>query len=91
MNMRNIRKMIARNIRNVHVDDVLDMFGLERRRSTNWLAVLGIFAAGAAVGSTVALMLAPASGNETRERISKRVHDAIEARRNGRTAASTIE
>lgn len=50
--------------------------GLPHERVPDWNAI-GLFTAGIAVGAilgaTVALFLAPASGDETRERISRRV------------------
>jgi hypothetical protein len=59
--------------RSFEVDDVLGVVGLERRRSTldRLLPALGIFGAGAAAGAACALLMAPSSGAETRERPSK--------------------
>jgi hypothetical protein len=64
--------------RSFEVDDVLGVVGLERRRSTldRLLPALGIFGAGAAAGAACALLMAPSSGAETRERLGKRIQDA---------------
>jgi hypothetical protein len=51
-------------------DDVLGGVGLARRRSHLFESVL-LLGAGAAVGAGAALLLAPASGHETRARLGK--------------------
>jgi hypothetical protein len=60
----------GRDVRAVELNDVLGVFGLARRRSyvVENLALLGV---GAAVGAGVALLLAPATGSETRKRLSR--------------------
>ena len=60
---------LGRDVRAVELNDVLGILGLARRRSylAQNLALLGV---GAAVGAGVALLLAPASGRETRKRLS---------------------
>jgi YtxH-like protein len=62
----------ARSVSSLEADDVLGWIGLARRRSYFWenLALVGV---GAVVGATGALLLAPASGRETRKRIGGRV------------------
>jgi gas vesicle protein len=71
--------------------DALGFVGLERRRSRMWerIALVG---AGAAVGAGTALLLAPASGKETRKRIKERaVELAEEAEQMGERALSSAE
>lgn len=66
-------KHAARAISNFEADDLLGWMGLARRRSSFWenLALIG---AGAIVGATGALLLAPASGRETRQRLAKEIN-----------------
>jgi hypothetical protein len=60
---------LGRDVRAVELNDVLGVLGLARRR--NYLAQnLALLGVGAAVGAGVALLLAPASGSETRKRLS---------------------
>jgi hypothetical protein len=61
---------VGRNVGSIELEDVLGVVGLARRRSylMQDLALLGV---GAAVGAGVALLLAPASGTETRKRLSQ--------------------
>jgi hypothetical protein len=68
---------LGRDVRAIELSDVLGAFGLAQRRSTfaQNLALLGV---GAAVGAGVALLLAPASGSETRKRLSEGVEKLSE-------------
>src|SRR4051812_15846758 len=68
---------LGRDVRAVELNDVLGILGLTRRRSyvVQNLALLGV---GAAVGAGVALLLAPASGSETRKRLSQGVEKLTE-------------
>ncbi len=61
---------IVKALTNVGVDDALDFVGLERHRSHAWEKV-AMFGAGALVGAGAGLMLAPASGRETRDKIGQ--------------------
>lgn len=63
---------LGREVRAIELSDVLGLVGLAQRRSNvaQNLALLGV---GAAVGAGVALLLAPASGSETRKRLSEGV------------------
>jgi hypothetical protein len=63
---------LGRDVRAVELNDVLGIMGLARRRSyfVQNLALVGV---GAAVGAGVALLFAPASGSETRKRLSQGV------------------
>jgi hypothetical protein len=59
----------AQSISQLEADDVLRLVGLARRRNylLENLALVGL---GAVVGAGTALLLAPASGSETRERMA---------------------
>ena len=59
----------VRAVSNFGVDDMLDYVGLERNRSRIW-EKLAFFGAGALAGAGAGLLLAPASGRETRAKLS---------------------
>jgi hypothetical protein len=63
---------LGRDVRAIELSDVLGAFGLAQRRS-NVVQNLALLGVGAAVGAGVALLLAPASGSETRKRLSEGV------------------
>ena len=65
---------VAKALTNVGVDDVLGYAGLERRRSHVW-EKLAYFGAGALAGAGAGLLLAPASGRETRAKIGEGVEN----------------
>lgn len=60
---------LAQNISNLETNDILGLVGLSRRRNhlVENLALVGL---GAVAGAGIALLLAPASGAETRERMA---------------------
>jgi hypothetical protein len=60
---------LAQSIYNLEADDMLRVVGLARRRSY-FVENLALVGAGALAGAAVALLLAPASGTETRERMA---------------------
>jgi hypothetical protein len=62
-------------VRRFEVDDLLGLVGLQRRRSTlqMFLPAIGLVALGAAVGAGTALLIAPSSGADLRQRLSDRV------------------
>lgn len=60
---------LAQGISNLEADDMLRVVGLARRRN-HFLENLALVGAGALAGAAVALLLAPASGTETRERMA---------------------
>ncbi len=66
----NIKRVIGYDI-----DDLLDLVGLERRRSfmAFMLPALGFVALGAAVGASVGLMFAPSSGRRLRQEVGDRL------------------
>ena len=69
---------LAQMASGVRMDDVLGTVGLSRRRS-HALENLLFLGAGAAVGAGAALLFAPASGRETRQKIGKEVSKLTEA------------
>ena len=60
---------LAQTVSRLEADDVLRVVGLARRRST-LLENIALFGMGALAGAGAALLLAPASGLETRERVA---------------------
>jgi hypothetical protein len=80
--------------RRFQADDLLGVVGLQRRRSAAQviLPAIGLVSLGAAVGAGVALLIAPSSGAELRQRLSERVDkltDKINEMQNHQSAAST--
>jgi len=75
---------VAKTVSGIGIEDVLGTMGLARRRS-HALENLGLIAVGAIVGAGAALLLAPASGRQTRQRLgqeaSKLGHAAADALR----------
>lgn len=75
---------LAKTVSGFGLEDVLGSVGLSRRRS-HFLENLGLVAAGAIVGAGAAILLAPASGRETRRRLgteaSKLGGQAVDAMR----------
>lgn len=61
--------------RRFEADDLLGLVGLQRRRSAVQmiLPAIGLVSLGAAVGAGAALLIAPSSGAELRQRLSERV------------------
>lgn len=60
---------LAQTISHFQADDALRLVGLARRRSY-FLENLALVGVGALAGAAITLMLAPASGTETRERLA---------------------
>jgi len=60
---------LAQSISHLEADDVLGLVGLARRRNY-WLENLALVGIGAIAGAGAALLFAPASGTETRERMA---------------------
>jgi hypothetical protein len=69
---------LAQTISNLEADDVLRVVGLSRRRNY-FLENFALVGAGALAGAAVALLLAPASGTETRERMALELGRAKDA------------
>ncbi|MBV9948436.1 MAG: YtxH domain-containing protein [Myxococcales bacterium] len=67
------------------VDDIIDLVGLQRRRSTLGMVLpaVGLFALGAGIGAAAGLMLAPSSGRLLRREMGNRfetVRDRVSSR-----------
>lgn len=69
---------LAQGITHLEADDVLRLVGLARRRN-HFLENVALVGAGALAGAAVALLLAPASGTETRERMALELSKAKDA------------
>lgn len=71
--------MNIKDIKNLDKEQILDLLGLEERSATSsilWsLALVGI---GAIAGAGVALLLAPQSGRELRESVSRKLKNAAD-------------
>ena len=69
---------LARSLSHLEADDVLRVVGLSRRRSyaLENLALVGL---GALAGAAAALLFAPASGPETRERVAHELNKVKDA------------
>jgi hypothetical protein len=79
-----VASRIARSISNINADGILGRVGLARNRShiAENLMYLG---AGVVVGAGTALLLAPATGRDTRARMGKKLDQL------GRVAADAVE
>ena len=81
---------LAQTLSNLEADDVLRVVGLSRRRNY-FVENLALVGAGALAGAAVALLLAPASGTETRERMAlelgKAKDSALDALRDAKRQA----
>jgi hypothetical protein len=65
---------LASLISGLEFDDVLRPLGLSRRR-TRWPENLAYLGAGIALGGVTALLLAPSSGQEVRQRLVKKADE----------------
>jgi hypothetical protein len=72
--------MNIRNLKSWDKDDVLDLIGLQSRRTAvDWiLPSLGLFGAGLVVGAGLGMLLAPKSGRELREDLRLRIQSGQE-------------
>jgi hypothetical protein len=80
-NMRRMRRYAS----DLDIDDVLDLIGLQRRRSL-WAYVLpaaGLVCAGVLVGAGIGLMFAPAPGKTIRREAGSKVNELKERIRPG--------
>jgi hypothetical protein len=68
-------RTLRKRLPDVDRDDLLDLIGLEMRRSTGdrLVPALALFGAGILVGVGVGLMLAPKPGSELREDLRERL------------------
>ena len=62
---------LAHMVSGLEFDDMLRPVGLARRRA-RWPGNLALIGAGIFVGGALAILLAPASGQETRARVAKK-------------------
>lgn len=69
---------LAQTVSHLQADDMLRVVGLARRR-THFVENLALVGAGALAGAAIALLLAPASGTETRERMALELGKAKDA------------
>lgn len=69
-----------KNLKQIDRDDLLEMVGLERRRSAaDWvLPAVGFFGLGMLVGAGLGLMLAPKPGAQLREDLRRRLQQGME-------------
>ncbi len=68
-------RQLRRNLPDVDKDDILEMIGLESRRSSaeRMVPSLALFGAGILLGVGLGLMLAPKPGRELREDLKDRL------------------
>lgn len=72
----NFRKYLE-NVRDYDGDDVLNMMGLQRRTSGDWVfPMLAGIGAGMAIGAGLAFFLTPYKGDEAREKFARSAGDA---------------
>lgn len=89
MLLKNLRKLA-----DVDKDDVLDLVGLEERRtaSDKLVPALALFGAGVLVGVGLGLMLAPKPGKELREDVKAKLNKGTATpETNGQPAAATAK
>jgi hypothetical protein len=75
MNVKNMRRAM-----DFDVDDVLELIGLARRRSAIGMIapMIGLLAAGVAIGAGIGLFLAPSSGRQLRRDAEHKMNDLRE-------------
>jgi hypothetical protein len=69
---------IVRAVSDLEMDDVLAPIGLSRRRS-HIVQDIALVGAGMVVGGAVALIFAPMSGRETRQRLARKADELSDA------------
>jgi len=69
-----------KKLRDLDKDDLLNLIGLETRRTVaDWiLPTLGIFGVGVLVGAGIGMLLAPKPGRELREDLRNRLQGAAD-------------
>jgi hypothetical protein len=69
---------LIKAVEGLNLNDALGAVGLERRPSSwsQFLPAIGLITVSAAVGATIALLLAPSSGSKLRARLSDGLDDA---------------
>ncbi len=83
-------RTLKRRLPDVDRDDLLDLIGLEARRSAGdrLVPALAIFGAGVLVGVGLGLMLAPKAGRELRDDLRERLARGEAARSDGSVASA---
>src|ERR1039457_4045871 len=81
--------------RKFEIDDLLGVVGLQRRRSVAQmiLPAIGLVSLGAAVGAGAALLIAPSSGADLRQRLTERMDkltERINEMQNHQPTSSTV-
>lgn len=69
---KNVKKVVS-FLRHIDLDDIVGLVGLRRQRSP--LAAIALVGGGVLVGAGLALLLAPASGQQVRKQIRKMIQD----------------
>lgn len=74
---RNVREIFNKNYNDISLDDVLEVFGVQRVPPTGAYALpaLGFFGVGMLVGAGLGMIFAPKAGNELREDLKHRASD----------------
>ncbi|MBE2249235.1 MAG: YtxH domain-containing protein [Myxococcus sp.] len=88
----NVLKNLKR-LAEVDKDDLLDLIGLEERRSSSdkLVPALALFGAGVLVGVGLGLMLAPKPGRELRQDVKQKLQKGAPVASNGGAAASAAK
>lgn len=82
-------KTVKSMLTNLDVDDVLDVFGLQRKaEAATAIGAVGLVAIGAVIGAGAALLFAPQKGVDTRNFIGEKLRSNIEAMKN--SASETL-
>jgi hypothetical protein len=67
------------DLRSLNVDTLLGALGVQRKEPGSWVApAIAGLAVGAVLGAAATLLLAPASAEDRRERLARRVDEALE-------------
>jgi len=61
---------VARSLARIEFEDVLGAVGLARRRS-HWMENVALVGVGVLVGASAAILFAPMTGRDTRQRVSE--------------------
>lgn len=68
-----------KDLRKLDRDDLLDIIGLQRKSTTDWIApTLGALSVGILLGAGLGLLFAPKAGSELREDLTKRIQSGTD-------------
>jgi hypothetical protein len=89
MNVKKSGLKALKYLQDIDRDDVLDLIGLQERRSawTTTFGSIGIFALGCLVGAGIGLAFAPKAGNELRTDIGEKVRKKAQEMQQSETGA----